>query len=307
MSSNSQYRIPWQSNDPLALPLKILEASLSQFGFALISSPDTDTDRLIKLSEILGVIQRHERSSQNGVVDVTNQPNPSFDPKHYKGLSNAEFPPHTDGAYLDLKYRNISNKVCHIGPPSLLILQCIIPADHGGESLLVDGQKLFHDLKQDDDLLRLLMSNSVIFYRKHLSSDITSVFKPLDANNRIMFRFRIEARAPHHVSHALKVFFSQYIQNQKYHIKLTLKSGDLLIVDNLRMLHARRAFTMNTPNGYRHLRRTWVHHPIYAHTSPVEALPPKYLLSESDKEVLDYNQIPKTRNNLCNLTLGIQP
>lgn len=249
--------VMWTGDDPAALPHKAIGEAISEAGYCVVRCPDTHPDRLVGLGRLFGPLQMHERADNRGIVEVTNKSDSMRDPKQFLGLSDGNFPPHTDGAYIDILYTSDDNTINHLSPPAILILQVVVPADSGGETILVDTQRIFNDLQQNRNLSRALAQNAYIFARTSLRAGPFPIYR-MGETGHVYCRFRedVEAIESHHGY--VSDLFSNYFANPFYETRFTPIEGNLLVVDNLRMLHARTAFRMNSGDKFRILRRVWV-------------------------------------------------
>ena len=68
----------------------------------------------------------------------------SSDQSEYIGTSAAKFNPHTDGSYLN-GFLRTEGKLYRIGPPKLILLQCVTQAAQGGTSIIIDMEKVLRD------------------------------------------------------------------------------------------------------------------------------------------------------------------
>lgn len=146
-------------------------------------------------------------------------------------------PLHNDGAFSSAR-------------PRYLLMQCLVKADEGGESLFLDPRFLLSRLGiddaplYDDGAFQIFRSNrtakSEIFYRNrdnvevHFTS-IVSLIKGATVNHEETFmRLLFEVEKPENQTEAL------------------LSKHDILLLANSYMLHGRKAFI-----GDRNLRRIW--------------------------------------------------
>ncbi|QIG79459.1 TauD/TfdA family dioxygenase [Stakelama tenebrarum] len=256
-------------------PRSIISRQLSDFGYCLVKPSSTGENALLEVAKHFGRIQRHERSRRNGVVDVTSDDRLQTQiSEKFKGLGTARFGPHTDGAFLNAIYSDERGYKRHISPPSYLILQCVQQAREGGESTLIDGQEVYRKVKAlAPSIYQLLCEGIFHFVRsadKRLFPIEAPVFKVL-ANGNLSIRYREEFIVSTaydgqrlRVADALRQFREQCIMHPDCGRPLMLTPGDVLIIDNFRMLHGRAGFKV-VDGHHRHLRRVWVmdeHHLI---------------------------------------------
>ncbi len=156
-------------------------------------------------------------------------------------------PPHNDMA----SYAN---------PPSGQIIHMLVNESTGGESTLVDGWNIVEQLTEDE---REVLASVSVPFRQFDSSIETWARRPLlrfdDWGNPIHFRYSnqlMQTLEPDHPR--LGEFYQAY--HRLTELLLTpdnqavfrLDTGDLMLLDNHRVLHGRRAFRPQT--GARHLQ-----------------------------------------------------
>ena len=207
-----------------------------------------------------GLIQFHIKSDENGVVgggDPINKDWQNFK-DDYHGELSSDFFPHTDGSFLNgMAY--VDGVATKITPPKFVILQCISKPETGGDNFLVDGQKIYNDLLVNNaDTLKILMtSGSVTYCRDDLLSIDCSVFEKVnDDKLRIRYRYDSTAFIPEWASAAFNYIQNKYSTNEDYITNVSLDPGDILVMDNLRVLHARHKFYDGSKK--RKVRRLWI-------------------------------------------------
>jgi alpha-ketoglutarate-dependent taurine dioxygenase len=142
------------------------------------------------------------------------------------------------------------------GPPRLLGLLCLRKAAQGGESLIVSRHSVHNRLlEQCPELLERLYEDfhfgrPAETYADGLSTDVGPVFKWQDEllcvrYNRYWIDLGYETiREPLSPdTRAALDTFDEILADKKMALRLLLLPGDLLLVDNRLVLHARTAFT----------------------------------------------------------------
>lgn len=207
-----------------------------------------------------GLIQFHTKSDEHGVVgggEPINKDWQSFK-DDYHGELSSDFFPHTDGSFLNgITY--VDGVAKKITPPKFVILQCVSKPEIGGDNFLVDGQKIYNDLLANQaDILKTLMTSGIVTYcRDDLLSMDCSVFEKINDNKlRIRYRYDSTAFIPEWASAAFNYIQNEYSTNENYIINVSLEPGDILVMDNLRVLHARHQFFDGSKK--RKVRRLWI-------------------------------------------------
>ena len=251
---------------------------LNRQGYCLICLWDASEEVLTQVQQQLGEVQWHVRANQAGVVSVSPQPEPwqdKIDTDKYLGIKTLEHFPHTDGAYL-YGFTLQLGRFDRIAPPAYVLLQSVKPSSSGGESIVIDGQAVLEDLlRRSPHIARVLAeSGCVSFCRDDQQAFQVAVYEKLSVG-RYRLRFRYDKALyvkSDTVRKALHYLHKHYLVNPQYHTKFRLESGQVLVVDNLRMLHGRTSFSA-AADQQRFLRRVWVADPTLpaAPTSFVES------------------------------------
>ena len=129
---------------------------------------------------------------------------------------------------------------------------CLQPAKCGGASILSDALKAYGKLTAEE---QLELQKVRCFEHKVFPDDPDSQPMVSSEDGRLKFYctfWLLEENLPAAQMRVLEKF-RQHIHNSVLP-DLTLDSGDILVVDNKRILHGRRAFT----DDNRHLRRFWI-------------------------------------------------
>jgi alpha-ketoglutarate-dependent taurine dioxygenase len=235
-------------------------------GYAVVDAWDTEPATLKEVSERFGSVQTHIRADANGLVGISTETvvNREWEKyrSEYSGTSTDEFLPHTDGSYLHgLIHRD--GRYIQLLPPKMLALQCWQSAVTGGASILIDVQRVYDDLaKENAEHLRILSTKGCVTYCRDDQMAIDrAVFEEL-ADGTVMLRFRYDSTA-YVADWAIQAFHNlqqNYFSDPKYQIRLTLMKGQIIIIDNYRMLHGRDAFSNGNAGQERKLRRVWLAH-----------------------------------------------
>ena len=236
-------------------------------GFAIIDAWDTECATLKEVAGRFGHIQTHVRADADGLVGIAADTMVNRDWENYRaeytGVGTEEFLPHTDGSYLNGLVRRDDGRYIHLLPPKMLVLQCWQSAETGGASILIDGQRVYDALSREKprDLDILSTKGSVTYCRDDQVALDRAVFEALDDGN-VMLRFRYDSTA-YVADWALEAFHAlqrDYFANPKYQRRFTLRAGQIVAIDNSRMLHGRDSFSDGNAGHGRKLRRVWLAH-----------------------------------------------
>ena len=128
-------------------------------------------------------------------------------------------------------------------------------------NILIDGLEVYDALSQENRrCLDILSTKGCVTYCRddQIALD-RAVFEEL-SDGTVMLRFRYDFAA-YVADWALEAFHAlqrEYFANPKYQRRLGLRSGQILAIDNARMLHGRQAFSSGTAK--RRCRRVWLAH-----------------------------------------------
>lgn len=232
---------------------RVVASAVERDGFAVVEVDAAGKDPLLVLADALGRRQLHPRGNRLGIIGsiVGDGGGQEISPAwrdhldEYQAVGLKDLGCHTDGSFMDGP---------GVGPPALLGLHCVKPADAGGESLLVDGGSLFEAVRRaDPGLLRELCRPQFTFCRDELVAVDQPVFRHRGSTAvSIRWRFDKAVYGTKRALEALRAFHDTYVSRATA-AEVTLQAGQILVIDNLRMLHARKQ-----SHGARTLRRAWI-------------------------------------------------
>lgn len=232
--------ITWLGQSVDALDWQEINQRMIDRGFCIIDAPDESRQRLVDFTKACGTILRHERSEpEDGVAEVVSKG--SGGNHLFRALDPNVFPPHTDGAYLQTYYYS-DDYLKYIGPPSTIMLQCVMPATTGGQTILIDGSVVIEKmLAFDPDLLVELEQPAFVIARnKNKATNVPIICSSPD-RKRWYFRYREDVLACLHLASSLERFTDRYINNPDcWTAEFRVEKNQILVVDNHRMLHMRR-------------------------------------------------------------------
>ena len=144
-----------------------------------------------------------------------------------RGFTDSELLPHTE-------------RSCTPFPPRLLMLMCLTPANHGGQTLLTDGQAVAEDLVRTEPETLRVLSGPHTAYFGGAAGHAGSIFEPT-GTGRWAIRLRLDELvrfAPHVIPHMeiLREAIDQHVMT------LSLGRGQGFVLDNTRWLHGRCSF-----------------------------------------------------------------
>ncbi|WP_458527275.1 2-trimethylaminoethylphosphonate dioxygenase [Onishia taeanensis] len=231
-------------DDDAAL-LEMLEG-LHRDGFVVVSGVPAEEDGMQALMERVGPLRR---TNWGGIADVKSVANAYDLTMTQRGLE-----PHTDNPYRD-------------PIPGYIWLHCLANAADGGDSTLADGYRAAQLLRERDPAAFNCLTRVSPGFRYRDETTWLESEGPLielDSQGRI-FRVRysnrterVEALPAEELAryYAARQAFYQLITSDELTLNLKLDPGQMLIMDNYRLLHGRRAFEL--AGGVRHLRQGYV-------------------------------------------------
>ncbi len=224
------------------------EALLSfyEYGFVLFKNVPTENNFIVNFANSIGSIRR---TNFGEFFDVKSKPNPND--LAYTSLPLA---PHTDNPY--------RNPV-----PCIQILHCIENKVSGGLSTLVDGYTVTGKLKKEfPDYYKILTEIKVRFqfvdkniiledWAEMIKVDEYGEFKQVRFSPRLDFVPLIE-KEKLEIYYSARKKISELYNSDHYRIEFKLLPGDLLMMDNYRLLHGRT--TYDTNEGTRFLQGCYI-------------------------------------------------
>ena len=219
----------------------VLMEELNESGFALLEGVPLTHDAAAEVAALLGPIRAQ---SYAPVFDIWTR-----DGAHLLSNTEAGITPHVDEPFRGQ-------------PPGLFLLHCLKASPVGGANVLVDGFMLAAALRtQDPEAFRTLCDVPVTHHRYregefHHRSE-APVFTLDSSGEVVAFRFAERSAAPLTLAQELmqRVYAARrallnLAYDPDYQIRINLAPGQVLFIDNHRLLHGREAF-----RGERHLRQ----------------------------------------------------
>ncbi len=216
--------------------------ALRRYGLARLRDVTTESSAIERVAARIGVIRE---SNFGRVFDVRSQPDP---------VSNAYTPvgllPHTD-----LPTRETQ--------PGIQMLHCLQNTARGGESVMVDGFRLAETLREEQPAAFEVLTRIPIDYTNRAQDSDYRWRAPMialdDAGAVTELRPGVSLRAPvdapfdemDALYDGIQAFV-RYTCDARLRAVFPIRPGDLLAMDNRRVLHARNSY--ETSSGERHLR-----------------------------------------------------
>jgi len=220
--------------------------SFYKYGFVIFKKVPTDNNFIVNFANSIGSIRR---TNFGEFFNVKSKPNPND--LAYTSLPLA---PHTDNPYRK-------------PVPCIQMLHCIENEVKGGLSTLVDGYTVTEKLKKDfpsyyDILSKTkvrfqFVDNSVILedWAEMIQLDENNEFKQVRFSPRLDF-VPLEDKEKLELYYSARKKISEFYNSDQYKIEFKLQPGDLLMMDNHRLLHGRTTYNAN--EGKRFLQGCYI-------------------------------------------------
>ena len=222
---------------------KIMYESLLDFykyGFVIFENVPTQDNFIVNFANSIGSIRR---TNFGEFFNVKSKPNPND--LAYTSLPLA---PHTDNPYRK-------------PVPSIQLLHCIENEVGGGLSTLVDGLAVTEELKKEHPSFFQILTEIKVrfqFVDDNVVLEDWAEMIQLDENKRlkqVRFSPRLDF-VPLMDKEKLELYYaarnkiSEMYNSEKFRIEFKLKPGDLLMMDNYRLLHGRTEYNANEGNRF---------------------------------------------------------
>ena len=222
---------------------KIMYESLLDFykyGFVIFENVPTKDNFIVNFANSIGSIRR---TNFGEFFNVKSKPNPND--LAYTSLPLA---PHTDNPYRK-------------PVPCIQLLHCIENEVGGGLSTLVDGLAVTEELKKEHPSFFQILTEIKVrfqFIDDNVVLEDWAEMIQLDENKRlkqVRFSPRLDF-VPLMDKEKLELYYaarnkiSEMYNSEKFRIEFKLKPGDLLMMDNYRLLHGRTEYNANEGNRF---------------------------------------------------------
>jgi len=210
-------------------------------GFFVFENVPTTEGQGLKVISELGYTRE---TNYGALFEVRTEVNPNNLAYTNMGLGS-----HTDNPYRD-------------PVPTVQLLHCLESSTEGGDSVLVDGFKAATILRQENkEDFAILASTWINFRFSDDKTDLRSRVPMIELNdNNEIIKVRYNNRSidtiklpANKIRHFYKSYrhWSEIIEREDLKITFKLSEGDLMLLDNTRIMHARTAFSKK---GKRHLQ-----------------------------------------------------
>ena len=209
--------------------------AVRRYGFAVMTDTPTEPGTLCKVAELFGYVRE---TNYGRWFEVRAEVNPNN-----LAYTNLGLQAHTDNPYRD-------------PVPTLQILACLENSVEGGDSIVVDGFKIVERLKAENARWFDLLSGHAARFAYEGSSGVRLRAKrpmielgpdgellAVRFNNRSLAAATDIPYADMADYYAAYRRFAELIEDPAMEVSFKLKPGELFIVDNTRVMHARKSFS----------------------------------------------------------------
>jgi gamma-butyrobetaine hydroxylase len=209
--------------------------AVHSYGFAVMDGLPAESGALLKVVDLFGYVRE---TNYGRWFEVRAEVNPSN-----LAYTNLGLQAHTDNPYRD-------------PVPTLQVLACIENTVEGGESSVVDGFSVAAALQEEDpEGFRLLSSRPARFeYAGSAGVRLRSKRPMIELGpdgELLAIRFNNRSLAPvvdvpfDEMEAYYRAYrrFAELIEDPSFEVSFKLEQGQAFIVDNTRVMHARRAFS----------------------------------------------------------------
>lgn len=217
-------------------------------GFVIVKNTSVEEGTVIKFAEMFGPVRTTNFGKH---FDVVSKPNPN------------------DLAYTSLGIKAHTDNPYRKPMPGIQILHCISNEANGGDSSLVDGFAVAEHLKiHETEMYKILTETDVLFkfvdkdiilenYGKLIELDHRGKYLQSRFSGRLDYVPYLEPTQLQKFYEARKKLYHLY-ESEEFELNFRLESGMLMMFDNIRVLHGRTEYDVNT--GFRHLQGCYIDH-----------------------------------------------
>jgi gamma-butyrobetaine dioxygenase len=238
-------RARWRTDPGDAELLSWLESFLS-FGFIIFEGVPSEPGMVLKVGTRFGFTRE---TNFGALFNVRSTPDAND-----LAYTSVALDPHTDNPY-------------RTPVPGIQLLHCLVNETSGGLSTLVDGFAVAQALRaREPEAFRILSSTPVRFKYIDVDTELTASAPPIELDvtgelKAIHFSPRLDfvplyPRAALEAYYRARRLFDHRLRAPDFEIRFLLKSGDLVMFDNCRLLHGRTGF--DPAEGLRHLQGCYI-------------------------------------------------
>lgn len=217
-----------------------------EYGFIIFSGVPSQSREVIKVGNTFGFIRD---TNFGDLFDVRSVPN----------ANDLAYTAVELGAHTDNPYRS--------PVPTIQLLHCLTNETSGGLSTLVDGLAAAEALRERDPAAFQILTTTPVRFRFQdkttelvasaapIDLDVTGAVRGIHLSPRLDFVPLMSREALSEYYRARRVF-DLMMRDREFEIRFLLNDGDLVMFDNVRLLHGRTSF--DPDEGLRHLQGCYI-------------------------------------------------
>ena len=194
---------------------------------------------LSNLGRHFGSPVRHKLSDSAGVHPIRSLP--GF--PQYANTTSSDLLLHTDGSF-------------EKHPPKMMMIYCETPAEQGGLSRICFAEDVYDFLEQNHpETLAELFRPDAFMIKRDDREALRSVFEVCDGRISMAFRYGTDVSLQiHPMARAGIAAIIEFVSDSANYAEFLLSEGQMLLMDNTRVLHGRTVFL---PGSHRILHGLW--------------------------------------------------
>ena len=221
-------------------------ASFLELGFIIFTGVPTESKTVLEVGSVFGFVRD---TNFGAYFDVRSVPDAND-----LAYTSIFLDPHTDNPYRS-------------PVPGVQLLHCLVNETSGGLSTLVDGYAAAEALRvQDSDAFGILARTPVRFRFRDTDTELVRSAPLIELDGAlnveaVNFSPRLDyvpLLRPQELAAYFRArqAFDQLLRSPRFEIRFLLEPGDLMMMDNRRLLHGRTAF--DPREGLRHLQGCYI-------------------------------------------------
>jgi gamma-butyrobetaine dioxygenase len=238
-------RVQWRA-DPSPPELMSWLESFLTYGFVIFEGVPTAPGTVLNVGTMFGFVRE---TNFGALFNVRSTPNATD-----LAYTSVSLDPHTDNPY-------------RAPVPGIQLLHCLVNETTGGLSTLVDGFAVAETLRRDNPQAFAVLAQTPVRFRYvdadteltasavPIELDVTGGLKAIQFSPRLDF---VPLFPPERLDtyYRARRLFDHRLRAPDFEIRFLLKTGDLVMFDNCRLLHGRTGF--NPAEGLRHLQGCYI-------------------------------------------------
>jgi gamma-butyrobetaine dioxygenase len=243
--------LPWYQQTELeSQPQVVLELlnDIARLGFALVRGIPAQANGMARFIDLIGYMRM---TNNGGIEDIKALPDAQV---YDLSMTPRALEPHCDNPY-------------RVPQPGYTLLHCIRNDAQGGDSALIDGFYVADKVRRErPDLFEALCTVPIVFRyaddQAILEHTGPFIDRGIDGTvNHARFHGRCDqviATDPATLTtfYEARRMYSRLIMSDETQVRFKLQPGEMFMVDNYRLFHARSGFRLET--GMRHMQQAYI-------------------------------------------------